>query len=74
MTTATYHISNLGSYAPAGIAAFDGYVIYHKSVRYARASDEQLAAWTESRIKAVRNAAVTEQAERKLAKWQRSNV
>lgn len=67
MTTATYHKSNLGSYAPAGLLAdMAGFVTYHKAARYAQATDEQLAKWACCRIKAVRNAALTEQAERRL--------
>jgi hypothetical protein len=73
MNTRSYHISNLGSYAPRGIDT-NGYVTYHVSRQYSKASDEQLAEWAaESRIKAVRNAAITEQAERRLAKWQGQN-
>ncbi len=74
MTTATYHVSNLGSYAPSGIADNNGYVTYHKSPRYGRATEAQLDGWACSRIAAVRNAAITEQAERRLAEWQRANA
>jgi hypothetical protein len=73
MKTRSYHISNLGSYAPYHIADNNGYVTYHDSDRYVTASDEQLAEWAESRTKAVRNAAITEQAERKLGEWQKGN-
>jgi len=73
MKTRSYHISNLGSYAPSHIADSNGYVTYHDSDRYGKATDEQLEEWAESRIKAVRNAAITEQAERKLAEWQKGN-
>ena len=70
MKTKSYHISNLGSYAPrAAVADPEGYVTYHDSARYAEASDEQLDAWAESRNAAVRNAALTEQAERRLKQW-----
>lgn len=73
MKTKSYHISNLGSYAPSHIADNNGYVTYHDSIRYGKASDEQLAEWAESRNKAVRNAAITEQAERDLEEWRKNN-
>jgi hypothetical protein len=73
MKTKSYHISNLGSFAPSAATVENGYVTYHDSPRYSKATDEQLSAWAESRTKAVRNAAVTEQAERELAKWQKQN-
>lgn len=69
MKTRTYHITNLGSFAPRGCAGQDGYVIYHDSPRYAKATEGQLATWRESRSKAVRNAALTEIAERSLQVW-----
>jgi len=69
MKTKTYHITNLGSFAPRGIAGQDGYVICHDSKRYSNANESQLATWRESRSKAVRNAALTEIAERSLQVW-----
>lgn len=69
MRTKSYHISNLGSYAPHGCADFAGFVIYHESPRYSRASESQLSGWSRSRIRAVRNAARTELAERALEAW-----
>lgn len=69
MKTRTYHITTLGSFAPHGCAGNDGYVIYHDSPRYAKATEEQLATWRESRNKAVRNAALTEIASRNLQVW-----
>jgi hypothetical protein len=72
MKTKTYHANNLGSFAPPGIADDQGYIRYHVSARYSCATDEQLSAWTHSRIMAVRNAAITEQCERRLAEWQRN--
>jgi hypothetical protein len=74
MKTRSYHISNLGSYAPSHIADNNGYVTYHDSDRYGKATDEQLEEWAESRTTAVRNAAITEQAERKLAEWQTNSL
>jgi len=74
MKTNSYHISNLGSYAYSHIADSNGYVTYHDSPRYGKATDEQLDEWAESRSKAVRNAAITEQAERQLSKWQKENA
>ena len=68
MKTASYHSTNLGSFAFA-----TGYVTYHVSPRYAKATDEQLAEWTNSKLKAVRNAARTEQAERAIREWRKGN-
>jgi len=73
MRVKKYHATNLGSFAPTEIADVEGYVTYHDSHRYADATEEQLAEWAASRLTAVRAAAVTEQAERCLAEWQRSN-
>lgn len=67
--TRTYHITTLGSFAPRGCSGNDGYVICHDSPRYAKATEEQLAAWRESRNKAVQNAALTEIACRNLQVW-----
>ena len=69
MKTKTYHISNMGKFAPTGCADSTGYVTYHDSQRYRKATDEQLAEWSESRVKSVRNAAKTEVAERALSEW-----
>lgn len=71
MKTRSYHISNFGRYAPIHIADASGFVTYHDSDRYGKATDQQLGEWSESRIKAVRNAAITEQAERKLEEWRK---
>jgi hypothetical protein len=68
MKTKSYHKSNLGSYAPH-ISTNDGYITYHDSPRYAKASQEQLEEWAGSRIEAVRNAALTEQGKRALGEW-----
>lgn len=70
MKKQSYHISNLGSYAPSHIADKDGYVSYHDSPRYSAATDAQLEEWAGDSRKLVRNAAITEQAERRLAAWQ----
>ena len=51
----------------------NGYVIIHEAPRYAKATDDQLSEWADSRIKAVRAAALTEQAERGLRSWQNGN-
>ena len=74
MKTKSYHISNLGSFAPAGVTERDGYVTYHDSDRYGSATAAQLDAWSESRNVAVRNAALTEKAERRLGEWQKDNA
>lgn len=73
MNTKCYHISNFGSFAPEVEADANGYVTYHESERYAKASNAQLREWLGSRIKAVRNAAATEIAQRKLNQWRNSN-
>ena len=69
MKTKSFHHSNMGSYAPA-CADRGGYITIHDSPRYGRASAEKLAAWADSRVALVRNAAMTELAERGLRKWQ----
>lgn len=68
MKTASYHSSNFGSFAFT-----TGYVTYHVSPRYAKASDAQLAEWESSRLKAVRNAAKTERAERAISAWRKAS-
>lgn len=73
MKTKSYHISNLGSFAPSAATTEDGYVTYHDSPRYGEATDEKLNEWAKSRTKTVRNAAVTEIAERALSVWQKNN-
>lgn len=73
MKTKSFHQSNLGSYAPA-CADCNGYITIHDSPRYAKASAEQISEWTESRTKLVRNAALTEQSERRLREWQKARA
>jgi hypothetical protein len=71
MKTKSYHHTALGSYTPAGATRDgQGYVTYHDSPRYAAATEDQLDAWSESRTTPVRNAALTEIAERALKVWQ----
>ena len=73
MKTKKYHQSNLGSYAPAGASRdSQGYITYHESPRYSSASREQLDAWADSRTAVVRNAALTEIAERALEEWRKT--
>lgn len=72
MKTKSYHISNLGSFAPSSATVENGYVTYHDSPRYRNATEDQLNEWSGVRTKAVRNAAVTEIAERALRVWQKS--
>ena len=67
-----YHISNFGSFAPQGVSEENGYVKYHDSPRYDNANFEQLNDWAESRISLVRNAALTEIAERNVQSWRES--
>ena len=72
MITKTYHISNFGSFAPNGVNCIDGFVTIHDSTRYVEASEEQLHKWTNSRLNAVRDAALTELANRALENWRSS--
>lgn len=69
MKTKHYHISNLGSFGHSIPTDANGYVTYHDSPRYAKATEDQLEAWAMSRSPAVRAAARTEQAERALEQW-----
>jgi hypothetical protein len=62
------HISNFGSFAPIGANAL-GYIEYHDSPRYSKASDSQLDEWQESPNKLIRNAARIELANRGLRAW-----
>jgi hypothetical protein len=73
MKTKTYHITNFGSFAPSGVDAVDGYVTIHDSARYAEASEEELGAWENSKLSAVRHAALTERAQRLLDRWRAKN-
>ena len=73
MKTRSFHISNFGSFAPAVTTDTEGYVTIHDSPRYGAASDEQLESWSSNgRTEAVRNAAATEIAERRLNEWRNS--
>ena len=65
MNKRTYHVSNLGQFAPNEIADADGYVTRHDHPRYATATDEQLDRWSRSGSRLVRNAAITELANRR---------
>jgi hypothetical protein len=71
--TKTYHISNFGSMAPSGVDCVDGYVTIHDSTRYSDATVAQLHTWTTSRLPAVRDAALTELANRSVQQWRNSN-
>ena len=74
MKIKSYHNSSLGSYAPRQASQnSEGYITYHASERYATATESQLDGWAESRVGAVRNAALTEFAERAIAGWQKKN-
>ena len=69
MKTRTFHVSNLGSFGASVPTDRDGYVTYHDSKRYEKASNAKLVEWTESRCKTVRAAAWTELAERGISAW-----
>jgi len=71
--TKTYHISNFGNMAPSGVDCVDGYVTIHDSTRYSDATVQQLHTWTTSRLPAVRDAALTELADRDLEEWRCRN-
>lgn len=73
MKTTTYHISNFGNMAPSGVDCVDGYVTIHESTRYSAATVQQLHTWTTSRLPAVRDAALTELANRNVQQWRNSN-
>jgi len=74
MKTKSYHHTALGSYAPsAATRDSQGYITYHSSPRYGKATAEQLDEWSRSRIAAVKNAAETEIANRALAAWRSEN-
>jgi len=68
MKTKKFHESNMGRFSPGG-ADSSGYITVHDSPRYASATDDQLAEWSESRIAVICSAARTEQAERSLRQW-----
>ena len=69
MKTETYHISNLGSFGGGIPTDSQGYVTRHVSPRYAQATNEELDAWTRSKLAPVRAAALTEQADRAIRAW-----
>lgn len=69
MKTKHFHPTNFGSMGGPWQVDRDGYVEYHASDRYAAATDEQLHQWLRSRLKAVRNAAAAEIANRRLDDW-----
>jgi hypothetical protein len=64
MKTLSYHASSFGSFAVG-----TGFITIHDSPRYRSASDDQLREWTHARLKAVRMAAQTELAHRKVSAW-----
>jgi|LakMenEpi03Aug12_release.lakeMendotaPanAssembly.Ray.scaffolds.fasta_scaffold4234762_1 hypothetical protein len=72
MAVANFHISSFGSFA-SGFESSNGFVYYHDHPRYEKASDDQLAEWTTSRLKAVRNAAWAEINQRSLQAWRNAN-
>jgi hypothetical protein len=69
MKTKSFHHSNMGRFGAGLPTNTQGYVTIHDSPRYRKATDDQLGEWAESRTKAVRAAALTEQAEREIRKW-----
>lgn len=70
--TNSYHVSNLGKFAPREIADKDGFVLYHDSPEYERMDLAELIKASTHRVKIIRNAAITEIATRKLQAWRES--
>lgn len=69
MKKRSVHQSNFGAFAPIG-ANVGGYIEYHDSPRYSRASIAQLEEWeADARMEIVRNAARIELANRRIRKW-----
>ena len=63
------HQSNFGTFAPVG-ANVGGYIEYHDSPRYSRATNAQLEEWaSDAKMLIVRNAARIELANRKIRAW-----
>jgi len=74
MKTASYHSTAFGDFAPRRATQDNqGFITYHVSARYGKASDAQLDGWAQSPLSAVRNAAVAEIGERCLGEWRRNN-
>ena len=74
MKSRRYHVSVFGRIFPQGVSVDgDGYVYYHDSSRYGEASKEQLSKWCASRYILVRNAALTELADRRVSEWRASS-
>ena len=72
MKTKSIHVSNLGSFG-VNLSNANGYVTCHDSLRYAKATNAKLDTWSESRVKAVRNAAAVEMAKREIRQWRKAN-
>ena len=69
MRKSSTHISNFGKFAPIG-ANVGGYIEYHDSPRYSRATNAQLEEWaSDAKMQIVRNAARIELANRAILKW-----
>lgn len=73
MKTRTAHISTFGSFRPHCPSDSEGYIEYHDSPRYSKATPAQLNEWGASRFKLIRNAVALERACRALEKWQKGN-
>lgn len=72
MKTKTYHINHFGAFGVGVVTDTEGYVIYHDSRRYSKATEVQLLRWVDTSLSlAVRNAAQTELNERCLEEWRR---
>ena len=65
MKTKTTHSSYFGSFS----SGFNGYIEYHDSPRYSKASEQELENWTQSRFEVVRNAARIELKNRAIEAW-----
>lgn len=73
MKTRFSHISTFGSFRPQCPRDSEGYIEYHDSTRYAKATPAQLNEWAASRFALIRNAVALERARRALEQWQKGN-
>ena len=70
MKTKSFYVPAFGKFAPPAVFTDShGFALIHDSPRYAEAPNGLLKYWTQSRLEPVRNAALMEQAERRLADW-----
>jgi hypothetical protein len=73
MKTKKIHASVFGWFAPTHLEDEEGYIVFHDSPRYAKATDESLERWALRKNVIIRNAAEVEQRSRLMAEWQEEN-